>query len=255
MAKTTLLRQVIESEKVMMDVKFRARVIKPGEAGASLVAVLIAVGFLVAVIYFSTQAYRNLQVSQRVHQASMAARDLEEVIISGIIKKQIEYINVNKCAANMQNYFDNFALGSAANIRTQLPVFKALDRVTVISPPTRANAAFSRCKSAKKFDGSTPATSTTLYHCLNIETTPPSGVSRHNFLANLGAFIEVVVKFKNLATNDDLTCDKAAVNIVNGNKVNLGNGLEVYHNLHWTISDSVGKILYKNKVGSLRVSL
>lgn len=226
------------------------------QAGASLISLLVAVSIIGIIAYNFIHSLQSLQSSQRNHEASMAARDIEQVILSTIVRKQIDYINNNKCKANIATYFDNIAIGTATNIRQRPPVFKGLDRGSTIGAPTSATNSVHRCNSTKSFEGASAADSTAHYHCLRIETSAPADTARHTFTANLGAFIEVFVKIKNVATNSPLTCNSAAAGTDStGTRDNLGNGIEVYYNLHWTIPDSVGKIIYKAKAGSVRVAL
>ena len=177
------------------------------------------------------------------------------MILSSLIQKQINYININRCTSSIATYFNNVSAGAGTNILNAPLAFRNLDRVTIISPPASANNAVQRCNAMARYNGSTAANSTTHYHCLRIDTTMPAGAARHTFITNLGAFVELFVRIRDLATNAALTCSTAAVKNTSGVTTNLGNGIDVLYNLHWTLPNSTGKILYKSKVGSVRVAL
>jgi hypothetical protein len=220
------------------------------EAGASLVAVMVAVALLAITAMLSSQAFKQLNTVSRQVETSMAAQDVESILVQALVRQYRDYILVNRCNAPASSYFTNISLGQIGTANVGTPVFRGLDG-NPGSAPSLAQADVQRCTSRPFVPAGTQTkVANTFYSCLNITTSSAalSGTqrSRDAFAAHHGAFLEIFVKIRNLQTDALATCN----NVLAGK----GFGIEFYYALHWVIKDST-HLNYDTKVGTLNVSL
>lgn len=219
------------------------------EMGSSLLGVLVSLGIFSILALLNAQSFRNLAAANRKIESVSAARDVESIIVEAFTSKFREYILVNQCNTVPASYFSVVSLGPFGDLRRQEVVFRGLNGLSS-PPPSLAKTDLKRCKEAPFFKTGLPVQSDSFYSCLNLDTAAAvqtqAAKSKDTFASNYGAFVEVLLKIKNLQLDQAIPCGAVTAG--------RGFGLELFYSMHWT-TKGINEIQYETKVGAVNVSL
>jgi len=212
------------------------------QAGVSMVAVVVAMAIISISVASISVGYNNLYAARRSAAASSAERDIQGAIVQSVTEGYRAYVQ-GKCGTALKPKIETIAIGNLAKLTASQKI---------VLPGASGGSSGGdrlRCK-ITPFSASTAAQSSAFYRCYKI-TLPPykaAKIDKASFLANQGAFIEVLVHPMDLRTDLPTTC------VASSQTLSSGYGVEIYYSLHWVLNSNQG-LLYKTKVGSINVTL
>jgi type II secretory pathway pseudopilin PulG len=222
------------------------------ESGASLVAIMVSMALFGIVAVMAAQGFRNISFSGRRVEASVSAREIENVLLQAFVLKWKKYIE-DGCPTGGA-YFNNLVVGALADVSYRNVRFYNATHTATVQPPPAARNDLKRCNSTAFSNTAVPADSDTFYGCFDLRTLDSVRVNTQNnqlkasndaFAANRGAFMEMYVKLRNLKTDQQALCTQMIKD--------RGFGLEVYYALHWT-TPAGDTVIYDSKLGTFNAN-
>jgi len=212
------------------------------QAGVSLVAVIVAMAIISISVASISIGYSNLYAARRSAAASAAERDIQDAIVQSVTEGYRAYVQ-GQCSATLQPKIQTINIGKLASLTASQKI------VLPGASGGTSGGDVLRCK-ITPFSATAVAQSSAFYRCYQIDllNVTLAKIDKASFLANQGAFVEVLVHPMDLRTDLPSTCLASSL------AASGGYGVEIYYSLHWVINSNQG-LLYKTKVGSINVTL